>query len=582
MEQNRRLQTDTQHLKTQEHLSPVKQAETDYRAFKRKILKTLPKRSQAVQESQQGLLTEIDGFLNSKELQAQAGQALRASGNALAQWDEKHQHGSRKAGRRTQEFATNFAGFVKVYGAFFDVARQAGGPYSEVAYGTLSLFFMNDDKFVNTLDELQKSFPRIEMAEELYSQASVREKVSKVYGQVILFAREATKYFDAKPLVRIMKAFTSPAPLAVDKVVQDLHRCLAEVNAEMGFLLHGRVLHISNQNDDLRKLSNDIKKQNEELKAEVKGLRAQNDHVINQNEELKAEGKGLRAQLASMEEAKAIEMARTDDENLDSLCRVLGGDPEEHRDPNLRRRTLESAFPEALGNLDITRDWSASFHQMTAELLESNTAYQDWLKSSASSLLVFEGATAPEGEARQSSSSSCWLSPAVVHVHHRFQSEGKSIAFYTCQPDYREKKTTSRLVISSLVCQMLRWKPQVLRNKDKELTAIVKSENWNSEDARIAIARQFELLDTVLKLLPADEEIILILDRLDLCMEPVHLLLTDFQQLALHSPRKLKIVVIMERILNSYVRGECMMFLKSGARHHSFGKMGWDQDRKSY
>ena len=133
-------------------MSPVKQAEADYRAFKRKVLKRLPKRSQAVQESQQGLLTEVDGFLDSKKLQAQAGQALSGSGNALTQWDEKRQHGSRKAGRRTQEFATNFAGFVKVYGAFFDVARQAGGPYAEVAYGTLSLFFMVSYRAPHTLE----------------------------------------------------------------------------------------------------------------------------------------------------------------------------------------------------------------------------------------------------------------------------------------------------------------------------------------------------------------------------------------------------------------------------------------------
>lgn len=357
-----------------------------------------------------------------------------------------------------------------------------------------------------------------------------------------------------------MKAFTSPAPLAVDKVVQDLHRCLAEVNAEIGFLLHERVLHISNQNDDLRKLSKHIKKQNEKLEADVERLNAK---------------------LASMNEDRTKEMDRTDNENLSDVCRILGGDPPEHRDPDLMcRGTLESAFPEALGDLDISQGWSAHFHQMTSELLESNDAYQDWLKCSPSTLLVFEGVTADGGRARESPSSSCWLSPAVFHIRHRLQS--KSIAFYTCQPDYREKKTTSRLVISSLVCQLLRWKPQVLRNKVKELTAIVKSEDWNSENARIAIPRQFELLKKVLSLLPADEEMTLILDRLDLCREPVHLLLKAFQDLAVHRPSRLKIVVIMERILDSYVRGECMIFLKSGAKHHSFGKMDWDQDQKSY
>lgn len=50
------------------------------------------------------------------------------------------------------------------------------------------------------MKELQSSFPRIERADRVYSQASVKDRVSQVYRQVILFGREATKYFLAHPL----------------------------------------------------------------------------------------------------------------------------------------------------------------------------------------------------------------------------------------------------------------------------------------------------------------------------------------------------------------------------------------------
>lgn len=76
------------------------------------------------------------------ELRARADLALGNTQDASAQWQEKRRHGHRKAGRLGQEFATNFAGFVRVYAGFVDLARQAGGPYADVAYGTLSLFFM--------------------------------------------------------------------------------------------------------------------------------------------------------------------------------------------------------------------------------------------------------------------------------------------------------------------------------------------------------------------------------------------------------------------------------------------------------
>ena len=56
----------------------------------------------------------------------------------------------------------------------------------------------NDEKFASTLQELRNSFPRIQLAENIYSDISVKEKVSKVYSQVINFGREATDYFLAR------------------------------------------------------------------------------------------------------------------------------------------------------------------------------------------------------------------------------------------------------------------------------------------------------------------------------------------------------------------------------------------------
>lgn len=53
----------------------------------------------------------------------------------------------------------------------------------------------NDDRFTNTMKELRNSFPRIELAATLYSQASVKDRISQVYRQIMLFGREATNYF---------------------------------------------------------------------------------------------------------------------------------------------------------------------------------------------------------------------------------------------------------------------------------------------------------------------------------------------------------------------------------------------------
>ena len=145
---------------------------------------------------------------------------LAGADQALGRLNEKRQHGSGRFGNNVQEFAVNFAGFVRVYGSFVDVVRQGGSIYAEVAYGTLSMLFMvslqswcvarieeriqvalskavNDTKFAGTLRDLQNSFPRVNLAEDIYPESTVQTKVTKVYRQVIVFAQRATEYFRA-------------------------------------------------------------------------------------------------------------------------------------------------------------------------------------------------------------------------------------------------------------------------------------------------------------------------------------------------------------------------------------------------
>ena len=61
----------------------------------------------------------------------------------------------------------------------------------------------NDEKFSRTLKELKDSFPRINLAEDIYPEVGVKDKVSNVYRQVIIFTREATYYFLARSRGRL-------------------------------------------------------------------------------------------------------------------------------------------------------------------------------------------------------------------------------------------------------------------------------------------------------------------------------------------------------------------------------------------
>ena len=52
-----------------------------------------------------------------------------------------------------------------------------------------------DRKFAENLAKLQSWFPRVNLAQHIYPQPSIEVRVSAVYREGILFAREATKYF---------------------------------------------------------------------------------------------------------------------------------------------------------------------------------------------------------------------------------------------------------------------------------------------------------------------------------------------------------------------------------------------------
>ena len=350
----------------------------------------------------------------------------------------------------------------------------------------------------------------------------------------------------------MVNAIVKPAPLAVNKTIEELHRCLAELNAEIGILLHKRVLDISIQNQDLL--------------VEVRGQRAETE--------------GLRKQLTSMKEDKAMEVFATDNENVENLRRILGQVSDKHKDPDFCGNTLKGSFPESLGVTVVHPGWSQNYTQMTPEVLQSNTAYQSWMKCSSSSLLVLAGATREEG--RASHSSLCWLSPAALHIFNRFSSEGKRVAFYSCHPDFREDSSSSRLVITGLLWQILAWKPEILRHKVKDFQSALKSDAWSSNETQMGMEFHVDLLKRVLHLFSTDEEILLVLDRLDLCHISKHQFLKELQNLTRISSLKLKILVIMSRISDDYDREECGHLLSSGAKSYSFGRTDWDQTRKSY
>jgi hypothetical protein len=145
---------------------------------------------------------QIEEIQNGESLHAVALENLDEASKSRDAYQLDRKHGAKRVGRWGQEFANAFAEFVSAYSGILDIVKGAGGPYGEIGYQTLSILLIvvvnknnNDTKIKDLLDELRKSFPRLENWSYMYPTQPMRVLVANVYEQVTEFSRAAVKYF---------------------------------------------------------------------------------------------------------------------------------------------------------------------------------------------------------------------------------------------------------------------------------------------------------------------------------------------------------------------------------------------------
>jgi hypothetical protein len=151
----------------------------------------------------------------------------------------------------------------------------------------------NDTKIKDILEEVRKSFPRLENWTGIYPTKYMRTLVAKAYEQVMEFSRTATEYFSSflsksprfscskkvngSAIGRLTMAIITPSSMGIDKAAAVIHKTLAEINSEAMYGLHGR-----SQNIETQVVSSG--KNIDQLKAEAISLKAE---AINSSERLK-------------------------------------------------------------------------------------------------------------------------------------------------------------------------------------------------------------------------------------------------------------------------------------------------------
>ena len=133
-------------------------------------------------------------------------------------WSAKRKKGLRKLPTLLQTFMTRFADFLEAYSGIVEIIKQADSQYGGLAYSTVSLLLLvgadmscstgfslsskvavnkskREEKIESTLESLRWELPRVGKLQGLIPSDDSALLVSKVYSNVVKFARSCILYY---------------------------------------------------------------------------------------------------------------------------------------------------------------------------------------------------------------------------------------------------------------------------------------------------------------------------------------------------------------------------------------------------
>ncbi|MCJ1252165.1 hypothetical protein MMC30_009404 [Trapelia coarctata] len=443
---------------------------------------------------------QITDFERFNTIKDQAFSAINTATEDRVKYQEKRATGMRKIGQIAQNFLNHFSDFVRAYSGIVELLKGAGQVYGAVAYETLSVFLIvvvnkngNDTKISNLLEELRESFPQLDNWVDIYPFPSIKTSVAKVYKQVIDFARDASLYF-TRFSVRLRRSIGRPPSMGIDITVRMMHRALAAVNKEATIELHRR-----NQN---------IQRTAEESNTYIKDLKREQNRLLEINEQIKAEFQAYKQGVEEKERLEDVQRL----EFFKATTKVPFSYSETDR--KACKESLDRAFKPTSSS---PRSPSSRYIHMSPELLNTSEEYRKWQSITQSCLLVLSGRTVIEGRNSHGLTHS-WLSPATIHVAEEAAIDGKKVAYYCFHPDNRADIDPKKDFLSTLICQILEWKPSILRRKNQHFLSVVSSKEWGDREThKTALAVRFSLLREVLVEMKDLGSITMVLDRIELC-----------------------------------------------------------------
>jgi hypothetical protein len=184
-----------------------------------------------------------------------------------------------------------------------------------------------------------------------------------------------------------------------------------------------------------------------------------------------------------------------------------------------------------------------AYSQLHETTLKELCEYQKWMDHPQSALLFLSGSTAPEGR-RFKNYTHSWLSPAAIHLTEHLCNQNHKVAFFSCHPEFQNNHVSGGALLSSLINQALRWRPEVLRDKEAHLVSLYEKASDTTREQVLV-----DVLVEVLMDLRDLQTVYLVIDRMDCCETKIDHMCNELARLVtnLDSPDfRVKVLIVAE------------------------------------
>jgi hypothetical protein len=218
--------------------------------------------------------------------------------------------------------------------------------------------------------------------------------------------------------------------------------------------------------------------------------------------------------------------------------------PSAETDVDKTKQYLRQVFPNLphyVAHLPAT-----GYTQMNRNLLQKTEIYRSWISSTESCILLLSGITAIEGR-HYRGWSHCWLSPAAIYIAEDLARENLHVAFFSCHPDLESRSIPMKRVISSIILQILKRTPHILREKAVQFHSALLSDPFrNSYNMKTQARAMTKLLGEVLAAVKDLGTTFIVLDRLDQCEGKFNVVMDELLKLVGDPACNVKLAIIAE------------------------------------